>query len=324
MRLIYITPALLLMAGCLPRLPGGTQDPPAGTYRVSTATTYHLAHRSFLLHVPNNYSVNTPLPLVVVIHGAFSTGRQTESETGFSTLADKERFLVVYPEGIGIFGLLQHWNAGYCCGKAAEDRIDDVGFLAEVIAAVRQKVAVDPDRIYMAGMSNGGMMTYRYAAERDDLAAAAVVSGAIGSTYDVDSHPWRMPQPKRSVPIIAFHGLADDTVPAGGGVSPSKGGKLSYLPIVDAIDFWRNADNCKTSETTTSHNAAVNHLIWRDCQDGTSVEYFLLAGWGHQWPAPWFTGRLEADNPLRGFDATKLIWEFFTRFRRSGPVSKSP
>ncbi|RPJ39323.1 MAG: polyhydroxybutyrate depolymerase [Deltaproteobacteria bacterium] len=318
-RLLCTIPALLLLAGCLSALPG-TPEPPAGTYRVATGTTYHWAHRNFLLHVPPNYLAYTPLPLIVVIHGAFSTGRQTESETGFSALADQERFLVAYPEGIGLFGLLQHWNAGHCCGKAADDRIDDVDFLAEVIAVVRQNLAVDPARIYMAGMSNGGMLTYRFAAERtDDLAAAAVVSGAIGSTVGDESLPWRLSQPKRALPIIGFHGLADDHVPASGGISPLKGGKRSYLSVADAIDFWRLADGCETSIATTSRNGAVNHRVWHDCLDGTSAEYFLLAGWGHQWPAPWFTDGLGADHPLRGFDATKQIWEFFRRFRRFGP-----
>lgn len=318
MRLFCTIPALLLLAGCLPSLPG-TLEPPAGTYRVSTGITYHLAQRNFLLHVPPDYRADTPLPLVVVIHGAFSTGRQTESETGFSSLADKERFLVAYPEGIGLFGLLQHWNAGHCCGKAADDRIDDVGFLSEVIATVSKKLAVDPSRIYMAGMSNGGMLTYRFAAERsDELAAAAVVSGAIGSTIGDDPSPWQLPQPKRALPVIGFHGLADDNVPANGGVSPLKGGNRSYLSVNDAIDFWRLADSCKTSTATASRNGAENHLAWSDCRDGTAVEYFLLEGWGHQWPAPWFADRLGADSPLRGFDASKQIWDFFTRFSRSG------
>lgn len=310
---------LLLLTACLPILPG-IPEPPAGTYSVSTGTIYRFSHRNFLIHIPPGYRAATPLPLVVVLHGAFSTGRQTESETGFSALADKERFLVAYPEGIGIFGLLQHWNAGHCCGKAADDQIDDVGFLSEVITTVRQDLAVDPARIYMAGMSNGGMVTYRFAAERgDELAAAAVVSGAIGSSIDGGALTWRMPQPKRAVPIISIHGVADDHVPAKGGISPLNRGNRSYLSVSDAIDFWRLADNCGTSMEATSHNGTVHHLAWRDCRDGTAVESFLLEGWGHQWPAPWFTDRLEIDSPLHGFNATKLIWEFFTRFRRTGP-----
>jgi len=320
MKLLFSIPVLILLTGCLAPLPG-ILEPPSGTYRVSTSMTYNKTNRLFLLHVPPDYHSNTPLPLVVVVHGAFSTGRQTESETGFSTLADSERFLVAYPEGIGIFGLFQHWNAGHCCGKAADEQIDDVAFIAEVINTVRRKLSVDPTRIYMAGMSNGGMLTYRFAAERTgDLAAAAVVSGAIGSTVGNEVQAWSIQQPARALPIIIFHGLDDDNVPAKGGISPRKKGNRTYLPVADAIDFWRKADGCKeTPSATISNNFPVNHLTWDNCRDGSSIEYYLLSGWGHQWPAPFFTDRLDADHPLRGFDATRLIWTFFSKFRRSWP-----
>ncbi|NVN92058.1 MAG: alpha/beta hydrolase [Desulfuromonadales bacterium] len=311
---------LLTLPGCLSTLPG-IPEPPTGTYRVTTVTTYNRGQRTFLLHVPPNYHADKALPLVVVLHGAFSTGRQTETETGFSKLADSKGFLVAYPEGIGLFGLLQHWNAGHCCGKAADDQVDDVGFLSEVIRSVRSKLAVDPGRIYMAGMSNGGMLTYRFAAERSaDLAAAAVVSGAIGSVVDQGKEPWKLPQPESPVPIIAFHGLVDDSVPANGGVSPRKKGKRSYLAVADAIDFWRNADGCGAMPVATlSNNGSVKRQVWDNCRNGSTVEAVILSGWGHQWPAPWFTDRLGTDDPLRSFDATLQIWTFFSRFHRLNP-----
>jgi polyhydroxybutyrate depolymerase len=66
-----------------------------------------------------------------------------------------------------------------------------------------------------------------------------------------------------------------------------------------------------------SNSGSVKHQAWNNCHDGSSVESFLLAGWGHQWPARWFTDRLETGHPLKGFDATREIWDFFSRFRRS-------
>ncbi len=317
-RLLYPT-ALLVLNGCFAALPE-TMPPPGGTYRVATSITYNIARRTYLLHVPPDYSPTIPLPLVVVLHGAFSTGKQTEMETGFSDLADSERFLVAYPEGIGIFGLLQHWNAGHCCGKAAYDQVDDIRFIDEVINSAQQKLAVDSTRIYMAGMSNGGMLTYRFAAERTGkLAAAAVVSGAIGSTMDDEPKSWQMPQTDTALPIIIVHGLDDDAVPAEGGASPRKSGNRSYLPVSDAIRFWQKANDCETaSAATISSKDSVKHLAWNICRDGSSLEYTMLAGWGHQWPAPWFTKRLDKDHPLKDFDATRRIWSFFSKYRRSG------
>lgn len=312
---------LLLLAlaasGCAPSL-RGLPEPSAGTYKVPVETTYRLSHRKFLLHVPPGYRAGIPLPLVVVVHGAFSTGGQTEAETGFSDLADAERFLVAYPEGIGIFGLLQHWNAGHCCGKAADDGIDDVGFLAEVISTVRRELSVDPARVYMAGMSNGGMLTYRYAAERTgDLAAAAVVSGAIGSSVGDGREPWLMPKPARPLPVAIFHGLADGTIPAAGKGAAVKG-ERRYGSVDEAAGFWRAANGCPEAAAEDSfRDGRVLRTSWTACRDGSAVERWLLAGWGHRWPTRHFTERAEVDGALRGFDSTARIWEFFKRFRRT-------
>ena len=318
-RRFFLMPLMLLLAGCIATFPE-IPNPPTGSYRVSTSITYNLSDRTFLLHVPPYYTTNTPLPLVVVLHGAFSSGSQTETETGFSALADTKRFLIAYPEGIWIFGLFQHWNAGHCCGKAASSHVDDVSFVAEVISTVRRKLSVDPARIYMAGMSNGGMLAYRFVTERaNDLAAAAVVSAAIGSTTDNGMLPWRLQHPEKPFPIIGFHGLADETIPFKSAPFPPRNGKRLFLPVTDAIDFWQNSNGCEaTPVSSISNNGTSQHLAWKNCQDGSSLKFVLLEGWGHQWPAPFFTNQLAADHPLRGFDTTKQIWEFFSRFQRSG------
>ena len=73
---------------------------------------------------------------MIVIHGAFSTAREMERMSGFSRLADREGFIVVYPNGIGLLGYLQHWNVGQCCGKAAKDGVDDLGFVRAVVEGV--------------------------------------------------------------------------------------------------------------------------------------------------------------------------------------------
>jgi len=79
-----------------------------------------------------------------------------ENWSGWSQLADREGFIVIYPEGIGLLGFLQHWNAGHCCGKAAEDDWDDVAFIEAAINGVSIQYEIDKHRIYMVGFSNGG------------------------------------------------------------------------------------------------------------------------------------------------------------------------
>ena len=84
----------------------------AGTTVVrKTQIKFNGLRRSYRIHVPSGYEPQNAMPLVIVIHGAFSTAKQIEKETGFSRLADRHGFIVSYPNGIGIFGFLQHWNA---------------------------------------------------------------------------------------------------------------------------------------------------------------------------------------------------------------------
>ena len=161
----------LVLCACtpaLPRLPGQA----AMTYDAKVDVRFHGFRRTYHVHLPPGYHAARPLPMVVVVHGAFDTAKGMERFTGFSALADQENFIALYPNGIGILGYLQHWNAGHCCVKAAADGIDDVGFLTKVIEDACARLAVDRRRIYMTGFSNGGMMVHRFAAERGDLLAA--------------------------------------------------------------------------------------------------------------------------------------------------------
>lgn len=272
--------------------------------------------RAYRVHVPSGYSEAHTLPLVVVVHGAFDTARGIERISGFSRLADRERFIVLYPEGIGIFGLLQHWNAGHCCGKAAEDQIDDVGYLTAAIEAVSQRLAVDRRRIYMVGFSNGGMMTHRFAAEKTEmLAAAAPMAASIGGRSSTAAPFWSIPKPKKPLPILIMHGLADDDVTFEGGPSPYRGGERTYLSVADALEFWKAANRC-TGAPVKSQNlgGAIRSKRWDTCAAGSVTALTSFGGWGHIWPGPAFTADLAADHPLRDVDAAEMVWAFFKQF----------
>lgn len=317
--------ALTFLIGCAGRFPEN-QPPKTGTYRVPTSIRFNLSNRDFLLHVPPETEPDKPLPLVVVLHGAFNTARQTEKETGFSARADEEKFIVVYPEGIGIFGFLQHWNAGHCCGKAAQDNIDDLTFIDAVIAKTNSLLPIDPDRIYMAGMSNGGMLTYRYAAERGHkLAAIAAVATPIGSRENMKTPNWTIPDAVLPLPVIAFHGTGDKHVPIEGGVSPLKKGPRSYDSYENAMNFWKSMAACQnTPVISEADRGSVVKTDYRGCAEEIQLTFYTLKDWEHHWPAPYFTTRLKPGDPLYNFDATRLIWEFFRKHKRpnTGGVSK--
>jgi len=306
-----------LMAGCTMTLPKHNIIGPK-TYKNSMDIHIGGTRRSYLVHIPSGYDPQKPLPLVVVIHGAFDTAKGIEKFSGFSNLADRENFVVLYPNGMGIFGFLQHWNAGHCCGKAADDNWDDVGFVAAAIEDVRARLKIDSSRIYMVGFSNGGMLTYRFAAERGDLlAAAAPMAASIGGKPSHDAPEWRIPEPVQPLSMIIIHGLADDDITYEGGISRHRGGTRTYWSVEESVKFWVKQNGCNPRAASTHLNEGSVHLkSWGICRNDTEVALYLIKDWGHVWPGKYFTSDLAEDDPLRNFDAAEIIWQFFKSHHR--------
>ena len=308
----------LLYTGCTASLPKGHPTGPK-TYKNSMDIRIMGARRSYLVHIPSGYNPQNSLPLVVVIHGAFDTAQGMEKFSGFSDLADRENFIVMYPNGMGILGFFQHWNAGHCCGKAASDHVDDVGFVAAAIEDVSARLKIDTDRIYMVGFSNGGMLTYRFAAERGDLLAAfAPLAASIGGKPSDEEPEWRIPDPIRPLSMITFHGLADDDITYEGGVSRHRGGTRTFWPVEKSVEFWVRHNGCNPQAASTDLNSGRVHIkSWGVCRNDTEVVLYLIENWGHVWPGKYFTADLAADDPLKNFDAAEIIWDFFKSHRKS-------
>src|SRR5690606_20072953 len=162
--------------------------------------------REYKVHVPPHYTEGESLPLVVDIHGLLSQINQQEVFSGYLDLHDdpEEGFAIVYPQGYE-----NSWNAGLCCGAAADEGLDDVGAIRAIVEAVLSEwPELDRSRIYVTGLSNGSAMTQRLGAEASDLFAAGagyafmLLAPAAGN---------RLP-----FPIINFHGYNDILVPYNG------------------------------------------------------------------------------------------------------------
>lgn len=119
-----------------------------------------------------------PAPLVIALHGGGGNGK-----TMVPRWADKARaegIVVAFPDGVGRDGRMATWNAGGCCGQAMATKSDDVGFIGALIDELVRSGVADPKRVYVTGMSNGGMLTHKVAiALSGKIAAAAVVAGAM-------------------------------------------------------------------------------------------------------------------------------------------------
>ena len=161
--------------------------------------------RRHKIHVPPNYDPKKPSAVVLALHGAAMWEELMEGFTGLSKTADTHNFIVVYPNGTG---LIQTWNAGRFPGVLNKQNADDVKYLGKVLDDVESCLNVDKKRVYATGLSNGGMMCYRVAAEMSDrIAAIAPVAG----TMAVEKY-----EPKRPVSVVHFHGTKDALVPFNG------------------------------------------------------------------------------------------------------------
>ena len=306
------------ISGCTAVLPrSGVQG--SRTYHRALEMTANGFPRTYRVHVPRGYDPQRVYAMVIVIHGAFGSAEAIETETGFSDLADRENFVAVYPNGMGLYGWLQHWNAGHCCGKAAADGIDDVGFFEAVIDDVVQRLRIDEHRVYMIGFSNGGMLAYRFAAERTErLAAMAALSAAMGGRPDPETPEWRIGPPSRPLPVLILHSPKDESIPYDGGHSGRRpDDPRTYTAVAEAAAFWAGHNGCgPAAEARPLYRGQVLKKVWQPCSGGSEVVLYTLTDWPHIWPGPAFYGDLPDDHPLRDFDAATVAWAFFKKHRR--------
>ena len=311
--ILAVTGVLIASQGCVSTLPRQGLPRP-GTYVMDAQMTTAGFPRKSRVHIPHGYTAEHAYPLLVVLHGAFSKASEIEQITGFSDLADREGFLVLYPEGIGILGFLQHWNAGHCCGKAEKDAIDDMGFLDAAIDRAVQRFSVNPDKIFLVGHSNGGMLVHRYAAKQArKLAGIAVVSGAVNSKRaDQPAFP-ELAVPRKPLPVCMIHGVEDDSIPYAGGKMPDKHKDREFASFADAVDYWVTANNCVMDPPDKRlYDGRVTKSVWKKCHNGARVTTYAIENWGHTWPGPRMSKALESDDTALPFDAAEMIWDFFT------------
>jgi polyhydroxybutyrate depolymerase len=299
--LVTILVCALAVAGCERPLRAERE---AGT--VERGVTVDGVTRTYRVHVPAG--LTGPAPLVVVLHGGGGNGGQVEQQTRLTATADREGFVVAYPDGSGRTRLLT-WNAGTCCGYARDQRVDDVGFVRAMLDAIAADFPVDPARVYVTGFSNGAMMAYRLGCELTDrIAAIAPVSGTLATPVCAPSRP---------LPVLHVHGTADRHVPIAGGpplrevpgTPPWHNTSLAYT-----MDFWTRHDACPTAAAETRLDR-VTTTVHAPCAGGAEVVQVVVDGGGHAWPGG-AKSRQAADDPPPAPDANAVIWAFFARHRR--------
>jgi len=247
--------------------------------------------RRWLLYLPSATSVAAPatLPLVFDLHGSGGTPEDQLEKSGLEALAESEGFALVAPEGID-----RMWNV-----PADPAKPSDVRFVSELIDEVSALARIDGRRVYATGFSGGGRMVSQLACDLSERIAAIAAIGGI-----------RFPGPcseARAMPILAFHGTADDTNPYDGGGRPYWG-----TGVEDALSGWAEHNHCAERAERALGSTVVEI---RYAGDGCGAEAVLVRidGFGHAWPdrigAP-LTGSSDASGETT---ADQALWGFFQR-----------
>lgn len=269
--------------------------------------------REYILHIPTGYSPAIEYPLVIVLHGGYGNAADIVQSTKFNDLADNVigQFIVAYPDAF-----IDHWADGR--GTTTEEimGVDDVKFISNLVDEIKQTVNLNLKKIYVCGISNGGMMTYRIGIERSDkFAAIGVVAGCIAQNISSQI-------PTDPVSVIHFHGTDDWLVPYAGGVVPlGAGGQV--VSAEGSGWFWVNKNNTDSSPTVTAlpdqlpdDGTTVVKYAFSNGDNNTEVVFYKIIGGGHTWPIN-TNLRYSKVTPsgllteCHDVDATRLIWDFF-------------
>jgi polyhydroxybutyrate depolymerase len=263
--------------------------------------------RNYIFHVPASYKASTSIPVVVLLHGgngsAATIGNITSTNGGFNGLSEAKGFIAVYPDSLS-----GNWDDGR---ESIPNKTNDVAFVAAALDAIGLDYNVNTNKVYVAGISNGGMMSQRLACELPDrFAAVAVVAANMPTAL---ANVCNLGQ---AIPITFFSGDADPLMPFNGGVVRGTiGGNV--LSASASVNFWatRNGARFASSQALPNPDTLDGTTTQLDTYKAASrgdVLFYKIAGGGHSWPS----GTQYASAALIGavakdFNANETIWAFF-------------
>lgn len=275
------------------------------SYRIYDNMAVDGRSRTYLVNLPPSYYDSSGFPLVIALHGLGGSAAQFERDYHFSDKANASGFIAVYPEGVqssGVLGL-RSWNAGTCCDFSMYNGIDDVKFISLLIDKLAGTYKINPKRVYITGMSNGGMLAYRLACEIPGKIAAI----GVNSCTMVMNQPCN---PGRPIPILHIHSAIDTKVPPAGGTGLAG----YYFPPVDSVlNVWSAVNGCGAPPQSTVAGSGYTLTNWSPCNNGSSIEYYLTSDGGHAWPGG-SQSRSRSDIPSTELNANDIIWAFFQRY----------
>jgi len=281
--------------------------------------------RQYRVHVPQalgGTTATTPKALVFVLHGGGGIGLGV-ANTGahplsvFRAVADREGFVVVYPGGLAGSDGQAGWEdcrSDYRISSGA----DDFGFLAALVERVRGQYGLPTSRVFMAGGSNGAMMTHAFAIARPDLVGAVATSA--GSLAENPRSGSCANGPYAPVPILIAHGTADTQMPFEGGCVANIGGSCNRGRVISAIatrDRWlaanRLAGVTPTQQVINPDPGDGGPAVRFDYAGPTPLQWWRLDGAGHTVASRTVLVAPNATTGIQSRDVefAEIAWTFF-------------
>ena len=286
--------------------------PPTNTVPDCTPTTYtntlyctskrQNLNREFYIYIPDDIdTTNSQVPLLFSLHGYTSRAIWNLGYTGFQSIAETEKFIVIYPQGTILASTGEtHWNVG---GWTVGSTTDDVDYLSSLIDWAYSEYKIDRNRVYSTGMSNGGFMSYHLACNLSyKIAAVASVTGSMTpQTYNSCS-------PTHPTAILQIHGTAD-------GVVPYYGNSISRA-IPTVMDYWEEYNDCEQEiiniiDDVNGDGDGGYLYSYNQCLSDVNLRLYLMTNMGHEWPT---------NNGQNDIIAANEIWYFLKKYDLNGQI----
>lgn len=266
--------------------------------------------RTYRLYVPSELPPG-PVPLFIALHGGTGWADQFAATDHSEALAETNGFLVVHPDGVPLPGVTDSrgavWNGGVCCGVAARDDVDDVGFIHALLDQLVEDHPIDPARVYAFGHSNGGIMSYRLACELSDrIVGIGVVAGTLGVEDCA---------PARPVSVIHVHGTDDENLPLAGGIGTRSVAGVDFPPPRDGFAELATLNGCGRPIETAE--GAITTAARGPCDGGTALAFVTIEGADHPWPGGTPIVAPASGDTYAGYDATAEIVRFLLSHPRT-------
>ena len=298
--------AVFTLAFCVscPAVPQVTQDPcigPSDRLQRKACTMPKYPKRSYDVYLPP--TGKGPFPVIFAVHGGGGNRRAAivgtcpngdeKSPQCLHRMANKRGYVVVSADGTKArFGNFRSWNGGggngnWRCtgGRACDEKVDELAYFRALLEHLGARVNIDPNRLYVTGLSNGGTMSHRLACQLEGVKAVVPIGGTMQWTTG------EVCKPPKPVAVLHAHGTEDKCWPYVTGPTQCPIGKKDkdMKGVDDTMKEWAAILGCKGKpsesklpDTDKNDLTRTTKFTWPGCS--ADLALLRIEGGGHTWP----------------------------------------